>query len=149
MSWSWCQEDSFFVTPKWKLVAIVTFIREGRYRRPNITQFTEIAQKTSEISQFLAEIVPVPISTNVPIPPKILKIYITNYFVGVINNVILMIEFLKFSFFKLNLIAFGEVLNSTHFCDSLDSYLFCEYRRMSQYRRKIFQINFRWNWAPL
>jgi hypothetical protein len=36
------------------------------------------------------------------------------------NDVILMIEFPKFTIFNFNLIAFGKVLNSAHFGDSLN-----------------------------
>jgi hypothetical protein len=74
-------------------------------------------RKTFAISQFLAEILPVPISLIFS------EIYITNYFVGVMNDVILMIEFYKFTLFNFYLIAFGGVLNSTHFGDSLNSNL--------------------------
>jgi hypothetical protein len=56
-----------------------------------------------------------------PISPHFFEIYITNYFVGVRNDVIIMIEFPKFTPFNFNLIAFGRVLNSTHFGDSLHS----------------------------
>ena len=35
-----------------------------RYRRPNLAEFAEIAEKTYAISQFLAEILPVPISPS-------------------------------------------------------------------------------------
>ena len=49
------------------------------------------------------------------------EIYITNYFVGVMDDVILMTLFLKLTLFNFNLIAFGEVLNYTHFSDLLPS----------------------------
>ena len=53
-------------------------IQGGRYRRPNI------AGKTYAIYRCLAKILSVPIS------PKFYEIYITNYFVGVMNDVIRM-----------------------------------------------------------
>ena len=71
-----------------------------------------ISPKTTyAISQFLAKILPVPIS------PNFFEIYIINYFVGVLNDVMLMIEFPKFTLSNFNLIASGGVLNSTHFGD--------------------------------
>ena len=92
--------------------------REERFRRLNIAEF---AGKTYAVSRFLAGILPVPTSLNVPISPNFIQIFITNYFVGVINDVNLMIQFLKFILFNYYLIAFGGVLNSTHFGDSLNS----------------------------
>jgi hypothetical protein len=74
-------------------------------------------KQTYAISRFLAKIFPVPIS------PKFFEIYIKNYFKGVINDVILKIDFPKFTLFNFNLTAFGGVLNSTHFGASLHSNL--------------------------
>jgi hypothetical protein len=48
---------------------------------------------------------------------------ITNYFVGVMNDVIFKIEFLKFTLFIIFSNEFGRVLNSTHFGDTLHSNL--------------------------
>jgi hypothetical protein len=87
-------------------------IQGGRYRRPKIDNFPK---KTYAISRFLDKILLVPIPPNVPISPNVLKIYIKNNFVGVMNDVILMIEFLKFTLSNFNLIAFDGVLNYTHF----------------------------------
>jgi hypothetical protein len=86
-------------------------------------------KKTYAISLILAKILPVPISPNVPISPKMpniaefFEINNANYFVGVMNDVILMIEFPKFTLYNLNSIAFGGVLNSTNYGESLHSNL--------------------------
>jgi hypothetical protein len=53
---------------------------------------------------------------TVPISPKIN--IAQNYFVGVMNDVIVKIELLKFFFYLTN---FGEVLNSMNFGDSIHS----------------------------
>ena len=76
--------------------------------------------KTYAISRFLAKILPVPIS------PNFFEIYITNYFVGGMNDVILMILFSKCTFFTFYLIAFGGVLNSSYFDDSLHWFTYCK-----------------------
>ena len=55
-------------------------------------------QKTYAISRFLAFILPVPPSPNVPISTNYFEIYITNNFVGVKNDIIFIIESLKFFF---------------------------------------------------
>ena len=52
---------------------------------------------------------------------RLFSFYITNYFVGVMDDAILMTLFLKLTLFNFNLIAFGEVLNYTHFSDLLPS----------------------------
>jgi hypothetical protein len=66
-------------------------------------------KKTYAISRFLANIFPVPIS------PNFFEIYISNYFVCVMNDVISRIKFPKATLINFCLIAFGEVLNFTHF----------------------------------
>ena len=71
---------------------------EARYRRPNIAEFAEIAEKTYAISIFLAKILLVPISSK---SLKFFEINVTNYFVGVMNDAILIIEFPKFTPFQL------------------------------------------------
>ena len=78
----------------------------GGLRRKNLRNFTIFSK-----------------NTLVPISPTIFEIYIKNYFVGVMNDVILMIEFLKFTLYNFNSIAFSEVLNSMHFDDLLHSNL--------------------------
>ena len=70
-----------------------------------------------------------PISPNVPISRKMpniaefVEISITNYNVGVINDVIFQIEFPKLTLFSVYFIGFGGVINFTHFGDSLHSNL--------------------------
>ena len=81
-------------------MAVTKTIQRGDPISPN---FPKSPKKTYAISRFLAKILPVPIS------PNFFEIYITNYFVGVMNDVILMIEFLKITLFKFDLIAFGGV----------------------------------------
>jgi hypothetical protein len=71
----------------------------GRYLRLNIAEF---AEKTYTISGLLAKIIPVTIS------PNFYEIYITNYFVGVMNDVILMIESPKLTLFYFYLISLVE-----------------------------------------
>jgi hypothetical protein len=66
-------------------------------------------KKTYAISRFLDKILPVSIS------PNFFEIYISDYFEGVMNDVILMIEFPKFTLFNFYLIAFCGVLNPRHF----------------------------------
>jgi hypothetical protein len=75
------------------------------------------AEKTYAILRFLAKIILVPIS------PNFFEIYLTNYLVGVIKDVIFRIEFPKSTFFNFYLIAFGGVFNFTNFGDSLHSNL--------------------------
>jgi hypothetical protein len=92
------------------------YYREAKYRRPNIDG-QKSPKKTWVTSRFLAKILPMPIS------PNFLEIYPTNYFMGVMNDVIFSIELPKSTFFKFYLISFGEVFNSTHFGDSIHSNL--------------------------
>ena len=47
----------------------------------------DIAEKPYAISRFLAKILPVPISLNVPISPNLFEIYISKYFLSVMNDV--------------------------------------------------------------
>ena len=88
-----------------KMFTSIIYIYRGR---PDISEFAEIAEKTHAISRFLAKILPVPIS------PIFLKIYISNYFLSVMNDVIFRIDFHKSSIFNFYLGAFERVLNSTH-----------------------------------
>jgi hypothetical protein len=60
------------------------------YRRKNLRNFTILSSNTS--------------SANIA------EFFITNYFVGVMNDVIFKIEFLKFTLFNFHFIAFGGVL---------------------------------------
>ena len=48
-----------------------------------------------------------------------MMIFMTKYFVGVINDVIFKILFSKFTLLNFYLIAFGEVVYSAYFGDSL------------------------------
>ena len=72
-----------------------------------------LPEKTFAISQVLAEIIPLPISPNVPISPNFFEIYISNYFLSVMNDVIYRIHFPKSSLFNFYPIASGGVFNST------------------------------------
>jgi hypothetical protein len=84
-------------------------IKHSYYRGPNI------AEKNLRNFTILAKILSVPISPNVPISTNFFKIYISNYFVCVMNDVNSRIEFPKSTLINFYLIAFGVVLNSTHF----------------------------------
>jgi hypothetical protein len=81
---------------------------------PNVLKSPNL---TYAISRFLAKIIPVPIS------PNFFEIYISNYFVCVMNDVTSRIEFRKSTLINFYLIEFDEVLNSTHFGDSRHSNL--------------------------
>ena len=74
-------------------------------------------KKIYAITQCLANILSVPIS------PNFFEIYISNYFVCVMNDVTSRIEFPKSTLINFYLIAFDGVLNSTHFGDSRHSNL--------------------------
>jgi hypothetical protein len=50
-----------------------------------------------------------------PKSPNIFEINISNHFFGVMNDVIFRIDFPKSSLFNFYLIAFGGLLNFTHF----------------------------------
>jgi hypothetical protein len=81
-----------------------------------------------------------PISPNVPISPKLpnfFEIYLSNYFLSVMNDVIYKIDLRKSSLFNLNLIAFGRVLNSTHFVESYDT-SFRTLTRLSFFEQNIY-----------
>ena len=77
---------------------------EGGSRGPDIAGPIS-PKKTYAISRFLDKILPVPILPNVPISPNFFEIYITNYFVDVMNDVIFIIEFPKFTLFNFYLIG--------------------------------------------
>ena len=66
-----------------------------------------LPKKTYAFSRFSAKILPVSISL------KFFEIYISNYFVCVMNDVISRIEFLKYTLINFYLIAFGEILSET------------------------------------
>jgi hypothetical protein len=75
-------------------------------------------RKTYAISQFLAEIILVPIYRRMCQYCRFFfEISIGNHFVGVMNGVIFEIEFPRFTIFCFYLVAFGGVVNSTHFRD--------------------------------
>ena len=64
-----------------------------RYCRLNIVELAEIPEKTSTISWFLAGILPVPISLKIPNSAVFFsEIFITNNFLGVMNDVIFYIK---------------------------------------------------------
>ena len=56
----------------------------------------------------------VSISPNLPISPNFFDIYISNYFLSVMNNVIFSIDCPKSSLFNFYLIGFGGVFNYKH-----------------------------------
>lgn len=64
-----------------------------RYCRLNIVELAEIPEKTYTISCFLAGILPVPISLKIPNSAVFFsEIFITNNFLGVMNDVIFNIK---------------------------------------------------------
>ena len=99
---------NFFKNRESEFLVEVNIQDKSRYRR-----------KSYAISRFLAKIISVPISPKMPNIADFFEISITNYFVGVTNDLIFKIEFLKFTLFNFYLIAFCGVINSTHFGDSL------------------------------
>jgi hypothetical protein len=88
-------------------------------------QYRRICQnRRKKSTQFLAKILPVPIS------PNFFEIHISNYFVCVMNDITSKIEFPKSTLINFYLIAFSGVLNSTHF----------GYSRHSTYRETPYKI---------
>ena len=78
-------------------------VRDGRF--PSSIQYHNIIQGRSPISQ------------NFPKSQIFFDISMTNYFVGVTNDVIFNIEFPKLTLSNLYSIAFCGVINSTYFGD--------------------------------
>jgi hypothetical protein len=92
---------------KWRVFTLLNFYTGGAIS----------PKETYAISRFLAKILPVPIS------PIFFEIYISNYLLSVMNDVIFRIDFLKSSLFNFYLIAFGGVFTSMHFGDLLHTNL--------------------------